>query len=121
MVTVNSGEPDSLVLLNETLLAGLTMPQLKGLAATSGAEPQDAGPGMHQPYVVRTNSSPTLEPGSSLNPVERQTGPADPRADQTLAVLSPMVRLASGMDDNETAIDAMMAESVHRDSLMWNL
>ena len=121
MVTVNSGEPDSLVLLNETLLAGLTMPQLKGLAATSGAEPQDAGPGMHQPDVVRTNSSPTLEPGSSLNPVERQTGPADPRADQTLAVLSPMVRLASGMDDNETAIDAMMAESVHRDSLMWNL
>ncbi len=120
-VIVVSGESDSIDLLDETLLAGLTMPELKGFAAIPFAERQDAGSGSHQPGVVQANPAPTLEPGSSLIPVEREINPAKPVAGQTLAVLSPMARPASGMDDNEAAIDAMMAESVHGSSLMWNL
>ncbi|MBC7964957.1 MAG: hypothetical protein H7Z17_03440, partial [Fuerstia sp.] len=120
-ITAISGEPDSIILLDEALLAGLTIPEVKGLTTIPDAEPRDANSTTHQQEVVQKDSSQMGEQASFLIPVERQTDPAAPAAGQTLAVLSPMVRLPGSLDDHEAAIDAMMADSVRSDSLMWNL
>ena len=85
------------------LLAGLTIPEVQAQAAIPGAESRDANSTAHQPEVVQKNSSQTVEQGSFPIPVEKPTDPAAPAASQTLAVLSPMVRLPGRLDDNDAA------------------
>ena len=117
-VTAVSGEPDSLVLLHETLLAGLSHPELRRQAAIPAAEPSHTNSTTHSPESVQKHANRTAEHGLLPIPVGSQPDRAAQTAGQMPGML---VRLSGRLDDNEAAIDAMMADSIASESLMWNL